>query len=114
MLAAILEFIKSLFVFTGYVDGRSGFPGKLTEEEESKLLSRMAEGDEEAKNELIERNLRLVAHIAKKYRTNGRDMDDLISTGSLGLIKAVSTYSLSRGRSLAAYIGRCIENAMLS
>ena len=113
MLGAILEFLKGLFVFTGYVEGR-GFPRKLTDEEEKALIVRMTEGDEEAKNELIERNLRLVAHIAKKYRTSGRDIDDLISIGSLGLIKAVSTYSPSRGRSLAAYAGRCIENAIRS
>ena len=113
MFQAIIEFLKSLFVFTGCVEGRS-FPGKLTEEEEYKLIVRMTEGDEEAKNELIERNLRLVAHIAKKYRTNGRDVDDLISIGSLGLIKAVSTYSPAKGRSLAAYAGRCIENAIRS
>ena len=112
MFQAIIEFLKSLFVFTGCVEGRS-FPGKLTEAEEHKLIVRMTEGDEKAKNELIERNLRLVAHIAKKYRTNGRDIDDLISIGSLGLIKAVSTYSPAKGRSLAAYAGRCIENEIL-
>ncbi|MBO4847755.1 MAG: RNA polymerase sporulation sigma factor SigK [Clostridia bacterium] len=113
MLTALIEFFKRLFVFTGYVDGRNGFPEKLTEKEEAALLARLAEGDEDARSELIERNLRLVAHIAGKYRGRGRDTDDLISIGSIGLIKAVSTYSPSRGRSLAAYAGRCIENEIL-
>lgn len=113
MLAAILDFLRKLFVFTGYV-GAGGFPPKLTAEEEYALVRRMENGSEEARCELIERNLRLVAHIAKKYRAPGRDTDDLISIGSLGLIKAVSTYSCGKGRSLAAYAGRCIENAIRS
>ncbi len=113
MFAALIDLLRELFVFIGCVEGRGGFPKKLTEEEEAALLSRLMEGDAEAKNELIERNLRLVAHIAKKYRTSVRDLDDLISIGSLGLIKAVSTYSPSRGKSLAAYAGRCIENEIL-
>ena len=111
MLSAILEFLKGLFVFTGYV-GRS-LPETLTKEEEAELVGRLLKGDEDARNELIERNLRLVAHIAKKYRAPGRDLDDLISIGSIGLIKAVSTYSPGRGKSLAAYAGRCAENEIL-
>lgn len=111
MFGAILDFLRSLFVFTGYVAG--GLPDALSKEEEAKLVARLAEGDEEAKNELIERNLRLVAHIAKKYRAPGRDLDDLISIGSIGLIKAVNTYAPGRGKSLAAYAGRCVENEIL-
>ncbi|MBO4563762.1 MAG: sigma-70 family RNA polymerase sigma factor [Clostridia bacterium] len=114
MLEALIGFLKGLFVFAGHVSLRGGFPEKLTEAEEKALLLRLSQGDEEAKSELIERNLRLVAHIAGKYRARGRDADDLISIGSIGLIKAVSTYSPARGKSLAAYAGRCIENAMLS
>lgn len=112
MLEAILNFLKELFVFTGYV-GRSAMPDAPTPEQERELLSRLAEGDRSAADELIERNLRLVAHIAKKYRSPGRDADDLIQIGSIGLIKAVNTYTPSRGRSLAAYAGRCIENEIL-
>ena len=113
MFGALMEFLRSLLVFVGYVDGKSGFKGRLTKEEEDALVKRLASGDEDARNELIERNLRLVAHIAKKYRGKGRDTDDLISIGSIGLVKAVSTYSPSRGRSLASYAGRCIENEIL-
>lgn len=112
LFAALLEIIRKLFVFTGFVE-TGGFPPKLTREEEAALIKRMEEGDGEARNELIERNLRLAAHIAKKYRAPGRDTDDLISIGSLGLIKAVSTYTAGKGRSLAAYAGRCIENEIL-
>ncbi|MCR5809275.1 MAG: RNA polymerase sporulation sigma factor SigK [Clostridiales bacterium] len=113
MFGAILEFFRSILAFVGCVEGRSGFKRRLTKEEEDGLIARLMEGDEDARNELIESNLRLVAHIAKKYRGRGRDADDLISIGSIGLIKAVSTYSPSRGKSLAAYAGRCIENEIL-
>ncbi|MBR3381905.1 MAG: sigma-70 family RNA polymerase sigma factor [Clostridia bacterium] len=113
MLEAILSFLKGLFVFAGSV-GRSSMPGALSPEREAELLSRLAEGDPEARDELIERNLRLVAHIAKKYANRSRELDDLIQTGSIGLIKAVGTYTPNRGRSFAAYAGRCIENAIRS
>jgi RNA polymerase sporulation-specific sigma factor len=111
MLQAILEFLRGLFVFTGFV-GRT-LPEALSKEEEERLTKLLLEGDEDARAELIERNLRLVAHIAKKYRAPGRDLDDLISIGSIGLIKAVNTYSPGRGKSLAAYAGRCVENEIL-
>ena len=114
MFEAVIEFIKSIFVFVGYVGLRGSLPESLTAEEEKKLITKLAEGDEDAKNVLIEHNLRLVAHIAKKYRAPGRDIDDLISIGSIGLIKAVGTYNPSKGKSLAAYAGRCIENAILA
>ena len=113
MFGAIIGFLKDLFVFAGWVDPGGTFPKKLTPEEEAKLLSRLAEGDEEARDELIERNLRLVAHIARKYKAHGRELDDLIQIGSLGLIKAVSTYAEGRGKSFASYAGRCVENEIL-
>ena len=112
MLEAILNFIRQLFVFAGYV-GRSAMPAALSPERERELLSRLSEGDREAGDELIEHNLRLVAHIAKKYRAAGRDIDDLIQIGSIGLIKAVNTYTPSRAKTLAGYAGRCIENEIL-
>ena len=117
MLEAIFGFLREIFVFAGYVHERSGLPAKLSSEEEERLISLLLEGDDrqraEARDSLIEHNLRLVAHIAKKYR-HGRDIEDLISIGSIGLIKAVNTFSPSRGKSLAAYSGRCIENAIRS
>ena len=113
MLEAILEFLKGIFVFTGYV-GHGAMPKALDPDRERELIRRLTLGDAQARDELIEHNLRLVAHIAKKYKARGRDPDDLIQIGSIGLIKAVNTYTPSRGKSLAAYAGRCIENAMLS
>lgn len=114
MLEAVLEFIRGLFVFAGYVGLRGSLPESLKPEEEKKLIKKLTEGDEKAKNALIEHNLRLAAHIAKKYRAPGRDIDDLISIGSIGLIKAVGSYDPTKGKSLAAYAGRCIENAILA
>ena len=89
------------------------FPRPLSAEEERALLSRWNEGDIEARNRLIEHNLRLVAHIAKKYYTVEGDQDDLISIGTIGLIKGISTYRADKGVRLATYASRCIENEVL-
>ena len=97
-----------------HVTNSGSFPRPLTAEEERRYLDLLREGDEEARNVLIEHNLRLVAHIIKKYYSNARDQDDLISIGTIGLIKAVSTFDSSKGTRLATYAARCIENAMLS
>ena len=113
MFAELLGFLKGLLAFAGYVDGSGGFPKKLSADEERELLERLSHGDGAAAKRLVEGNLRLVAHIAKKYRAPGRDTDDLIQIGAIGLIKAVDTYTPARGRSLAAYAGRCIENEIL-
>lgn len=91
----------------------TAFPQPLSEEEEAGFLARMAQGDEEARNILIEHNLRLVAHITKKFEGSGEDMDDLISIGTIGLIKAINTYDTSKGTRLATYAARCIENEVL-
>lgn len=88
----------------------TAFPQPLSEEEEASFLARMAQGDEEARNALIEHNLRLVAHITKKFEGSGEDMDDLISIGTIGLIKAINTYDTNKGTRLATYAARCIEN----
>lgn len=116
MFAAILDFFKELFVFAGCVRTKNGLPPQLPPEREEELIKSLSSADEaaraEARDLLIEHNLRLVAHIAKKYRA-GRELDDLISIGSIGLIKAVNTYAPGKGRSLAAYAGRCIENEIL-
>ena len=95
-----------------HLSARSSFPKPLSPGEEQALLARMLSGDGEAANALIEHNLRLVVHIARKYAQPGVDQDDLISLGSLGLIKAVHTFKPEAGR-LTAYASRCIENEML-
>ena len=89
------------------------FPKPLTDKEEKYYISLWENGDENAKNILIERNLRLVAHIAKKYTSNNHTMDDFISIGTIGLIKAVSTYSSGKSTRLATYAAKCIENEIL-
>ena len=90
------------------------FPKPLTEEEERRLLLRSRDGDLEARNVLIERNLRLVAHIMKKYYAQTSDQEDLISIGTIGLIKGISTFDPEKGVRLATYAARCVENAILS
>lgn len=89
------------------------FPKPLSEKEERYYIQAYEDGDEEAKSMLIERNLRLVAHIAKKYTSQFHTMDDFISIGTIGLIKAVNTFSSSRSTRLATYAARCIENEIL-
>lgn len=89
------------------------FPKPLTSEEESYYLERYRNGDEEAKNILIEKNLRLVAHIVKKYNNSGRDLDELIAIGIVGLVKAVNTFDARKGKKIVTYAARCIENELL-
>ena len=89
------------------------FLSPLNAKEEQEYLSRLKEGDREAKQVLIERNMRLVAHVTKKYQNSGEDMEDLISIGTIGLIKAVSTFQDDHGSKLATYAARCIENEIL-
>ncbi|MFZ5434996.1 MAG: RNA polymerase sporulation sigma factor SigK [Bacillota bacterium] len=93
--------------------GQSSFPTPLTEEEEANYLALLEKGDETARSVLVERNLRLVAHIVKKFDNTGDDTDDLISIGTLGLIKAINSYDKSKGTRLATYAARCIENEIL-
>lgn len=90
------------------------FPRPLTAQEERRYLERMAQGDEEAKNILITHNLRLVAHIMKKYYAQTADQEDLISIGTIGLIKGITTFNAAKGARLATYAARCVENATLS
>lgn len=90
------------------------FPKPLTEEEERRYLTLAKEGDLEARNILIERNLRLVAHIMKKYYAQTADQEDLISIGTIGLIKGITTFDASKGVRLATYAARCVENAILT
>ncbi|NLB41374.1 MAG: RNA polymerase sporulation sigma factor SigK [Clostridiales bacterium] len=103
---------KCLFVLA-HVTGNNSFPQPLNQEEEEYHLKRYAEGYEESRNILIEHNLRLVAHVVKKYSNTGKEVDDLISIGTIGLIKAISTYDLEKKTRLATYAARCIENEIL-
>lgn len=89
------------------------FPRPLTEEEERLYLARSAQGDMDARNVLVERNLRLVAHIMKKYYAQTADQEDLISIGTIGLIKGITTFDPSKGARLATYAARCVENEIL-
>lgn len=90
------------------------FPKPLSVQEEREYLKRYKEGDLEAREVLINRNLRLVAHVIKKYQQTGYDMDDLLSVGTIGLIKAVNTFNVEKGSRLATYAAKCVENAILS
>ncbi len=110
--AAISYFIKEVFVFVSYVKNNA-FPQPLKKDEERRYLRLMQEGDEEARNRLIEHNLRLVAHIVKKFENTREDTEDLISIGTIGLIKAIESYSEGKGTKLATYAARCIENEIL-
>lgn len=111
--ALILLSLCNLLYFALHVTGSGSFPRTLTAKEEREYLLRAREGDTEAKNQLIEHNLRLVAHIIKKYYSNFKDQDDLISIGTIGLIKAVSTFDCEKGTKFATYASRCIENEIL-
>ncbi len=113
MLEMLLIALSECYFFLSYMAGRNAFPQKLSPEEERACFARMNAGDEDARTELIEHNLRLVAHVAKKYQNTGMESDDLISIGTIGLIKAVKTFSYESGTSLATYAARCIENEIL-
>uniref|UniRef100_UPI000A6C5725 sigma factor n=1 Tax=Desulfolucanica intricata TaxID=1285191 RepID=UPI000A6C5725 len=104
-----LSVVNGILFLVSYIANNT-FPQPLSEEEEAKYLQMLANGDEHARNVLTERNLRLVAHIVKKFDTAVGDTDDLISIGTIGLIKAVNTYNSDRGTKLATYAARCIEN----
>ncbi len=97
----------------GYISGSNLFPEPLTSEEEKIYLKQMKNGDEEARNVLIERNLRLVAHVVKKYSNTKVDQDDLISIGTIGLIKGINTFNVDKGSKLSTYVSRCIDNEIL-
>lgn len=106
-----LLFANCMFFILSLTSG--SFPKPLSAKEEREYLERFSNGDEEARNILIERNLRLVAHVIKKYYTSPQDQDDLIAIGSIGLIKAINTYKPNKGTRLATYAARCIENEIL-
>ena len=111
--AAVWLMFSSILCSLRLSSAGGSFPKPLTAAEERYYLARSAEGDLEARNILIERNLRLVAHIMKKYYTPSADQEDLISIGTIGLIKGISTFDASKGARLATYAARCVENEIL-
>ena len=111
-LESLLALLKNLIIFSSYVTEKSSFPKPLSKEKEKEDLEKSAQGDKEAKEILVKHNLRLVAHIAKKYSNYG-DNDELISIGSIGLIKAIESFKPDKGTQLATYASRCIENEIL-
>lgn len=112
-ISGFLAFLKSAIFVVGYIQSSNLFPEPLSSEEEKNCLERLANGDEEARNILIERNLRLVAHVSKKYQATNIDQDDLISIGTIGLIKGINSFDSSKNIKLATYVARCIENEIL-
>ncbi len=112
-LLGVLQFLHSAVFAVGYIQSNNLFPEPLSKEEEQICLEKMANGDEEARNKLIERNLRLVAYISKKYTNTNYDQEDLISIGTIGLIKGVNSFSLDKGSRLSTYVSRCIDNEIL-
>ncbi len=114
MFNLILQLLSNFYYFALHVSGTGSFPAPLSAKKESELLEKSRSGDLEARNKLIEHNLRLVAHIVKKYYSTSSNQDDLISIGTIGLIKAVSTFKTDKNIRLATYASRCIENAIFS
>jgi len=108
----LLAILKDMLFFTGSYSNQM-FPEPLTSEEEEKMIAKMLKGDREARNILIEHNLRLVAHIVKKFDNGNYDTDDLISIGTIGLIKGIDSYKQSKATKITTYAARCIENEIL-
>ncbi len=109
----LISIVRELLILAGYISSGKTFPKPLTKEEEAECLQRCAAGDQDAKNKLVEHNLRLVAHIVKKYQNTALSGDDLISIGTIGLIKAVNSFLPRKGTQLATYAAKCIENEVL-
>ena len=114
MISTALMLLANTLLFSLRLERGSSFPRPLSAAEERECLDRLAQGNPEARNTLIEHNLRLVAHIVKKYYSQNADQDDLISIGTIGLIKGISTFKSDKNVRLATYASRCIENAILS
>ena len=104
---------KGLLFFALHINPGNSFPPALNSKDEKKLIDEFKDGSKEAKNKLVEHNLRLVAHIVKKYYANAEEQDDLISIGTIGLIKAINSFDDSKGIKLATFASRCIENEIL-
>jgi len=111
-LAAVVLVLKGVMLLVSYITNDS-FPQPLSSQEEKYYLKKLSEGDEKAREILIERNLRLVAHVVKKFENTSEDKEDLISIGTIGLIKAINTFDNSKGARLATYAAKCVENEIL-
>lgn len=115
ILFGFIDMLSNFFMFfILHVTGSGSFPRPLSAKEEREYLERFAKGDMEARNKLVEHNLRLVAHIIKKYYSSMNDQDDLVSIGTIGLIKAINTFDLSKNIKLSSYASRCIEKTIPS
>ena len=112
-ITGFITFLSSAVFILGYISNNSLFPESLNPEEERTYVEKMNNGDLEARNILIEHNLRLVAHVCKKYANTNVDQDDLISIGSIGLIKGINSYDSKKSIKLSTYISKCIENEIL-
>ena len=111
--SSLFSLLSKLFFFTGRLETKNAFDKPLSAKEEKEYFLKMKEGDIKAEEILIRHNLRLVAHIAKKFKNSSVDIDDLISIGSIGLMKAIKTFSYEKGNSFSTYASRCIENEIL-
>lgn len=114
MFSAILSFVAAHVLYLALHLETGSFPKPFSARQEQEAFSRFRQGDAKAREEIICRNLRLVAHIAKKYYSSGEDQDDLVSIGTIGLIKAVDSFDSGKGARFATYAARCIENAILT
>ena len=112
-ISGFLHFLQAAVFTVGYISSAQLFPEPLSFKEEAMYLERLSTGDEEARNILIERNLRLVAHVCKKYSNSNVDQDDLISIGTIGLIKGINSFKPEKGARLSTYVSRCIDNEIL-
>ena len=112
-LSGFLVFLKTAIFAVGYIASTNLFPEPLTKEEETKYLEKYMQGDVDSRNILIERNLRLVAHVCKKYNIPNIDNEDLISIGTIGLIKGINTFNTNKGIKLSTYTAKCIDNEIL-
>ena len=113
MFGAFIDIFKNIFFMLGYFGSLNSFPKALSKDEEDTLIHKMKEGDKKARDELIERNLRLVAYVSKKFSKEKKDIDDIISIGTIGLIKAINSFNTDKNIRLATYAVRCIENEIL-
>ena len=113
MISFIINLLSKCFCLVLRTSDTHSFPPPLSKQEEHELFVRARNGDIEARNKLIEHNLRLVAHIVKKYYTSARDQDDLVSVGTIGLIKAIDSFDIDNGARFATYAGKCLQNEIL-
>ena len=113
LLSGFIQFLQTAVFTVGFISGTQLFPEPLSAEEERLCLERLKKGDDEARNILIEKNLRLVAHVCKKYTNSNVDQDDLISIGTIGLIKGINSFNVDKGARLSTYVSRCIDNEIL-